>query len=76
MTNTENQNHHLLNPEIDAIGQMLKYAILPSFDLSGEENGTIDLTVECIWSAMNYLKQNPSKNIQDACDFALDEWIK
>lgn len=64
------------NPEIDVIGKMLNYAILPSFDNSGEQDGVIDLSPECIWSAMSYLKQHPQSSIEEACEYAISEWIK
>jgi uncharacterized protein (DUF111 family) len=62
--------------EINVIGKMLHGAKMPSFNEIGEEDGIIDLTGEVIWSAMGYLKMNPSNTIEEACEFGLDEWIK
>lgn len=35
-----------------------------------------DLTQECIYSAMEALKEDPSLSISQALDIGLDEWIK
>lgn len=35
-----------------------------------------DLTIEVIWSAMNYLKENKKATIEEACVYGLSEWIK
>lgn len=33
-----------------------------------------NLPCEVIWSAMNYLKQNPKKTIEDAIEYGYAEW--
>lgn len=35
-----------------------------------------DLVVEIFWSAMHYLKNNPTKSIPEAIDYGISEWIK
>lgn len=68
--------YHINDPDMDVIGKMLNYALLPQFDHSGEQDGVIDLGPECIWSAMHYIKNKPEASIEEACEFAINEWIK
>lgn len=67
-------SENMVNEELDAIGDMLRGALV--YFKEDNQEGHIDLTAECVLSAMDYLKQNPNASIKDACDFALNEWIK
>jgi len=64
------------NVELQAIADMLTHANIPLFNESGKQDGTVDLTCECVWSALQYMGNNPNASILDACEFAFDEWIK
>lgn len=61
---------------MEAITHMLNSAKLPSFDHNGEQKEEIDLTCEVIFSAMDFLRNNPKSSILDACEHGLNEWIK
>lgn len=72
MTKIKNEPDHVrdneLRKELDAIAE----AILTSTDVDTGYN----LEVEVFWSAMNYLKHNPDKTIEEACAYGIGEWIK
>lgn len=41
-----------------------------------EEIRVHNLLTEVIWSACNFLKDNPTASIEDAMDYGYNEWIK
>lgn len=67
--NTEEQYH----TDIEAVGEMLQRAIIFTKNGFNEDDDFVDNTLDCVYFAMNHIKDNPSATITAACKLAIKE---
>lgn len=72
MTTILDEKQLEVNKDLDKKLKSELLTIGESLQCAGEYN----LLVEVVWSALHYLKANPSKSTNEAIEFGFNEWVK